>query len=366
MEKLNVLIMDKSIFYKKILAQAVESTGLGVVKHTASNEDLARERLKQGKTDVVLMDLSDPNQFTENQYNLRKEHPGVFLILMAPSGSGTAAKKLLSPDAGVIGFIEKPAVNCAEKSVESIKGRLQGLFTQIMTWKLTSRDSGRALAKPSGQAEAPAKSIQPAPKKRLSGVDLVVMASSTGGPGALEAVCKDLPADFGKPILVVQHMPGELTPKMAQSLDRKCRLPVVEARDGDPVKPGRILIAPGGLHMTLQASAGPEPVVGLESTPPVNGVRPSADVLFRSVASAFRNRRILAVILTGMGSDGTLGLREMKKYCDCYCLTQSEKSCVVYGMPRSVVDAGLSDDAPDISGIAARILQISGRQRLDR
>ncbi len=357
-----MLIVDKSIFYKKILTQAVESTGLGVVKYTASNVDLARERLKQGKTDVVLLDLYGPDSFAATLDQLRKEQPGVLVVLSVPSGSGKDAEKLLSKDKGVIDFIEKPAVSCVEKSIENIKGRLQGLFTQIMTWKFTSRD---------GAAKASTKSIsqmhnhtskqdrQPVQKKRLSGVDLVVMASSTGGPGALETVCKDLPADFMKPILVVQHMPRELTLKMAQSMDRKCRLPVVEARDGEPVKPGRIFIAPGGFHMTLQPTASLEPVVRLESTPPVNGVRPSADVLFQSVATTFRNRRILAVILTGMGSNGTLGLRELKKHCQCYCLTQSERSCVVYGMPRSVVEAGLSDEVGDISGITARILQVA-------
>lgn len=365
MKKLNVLIVDKSIFYKKILGLAVENTGLGVVLHTASNASLAQERLEQGKTDVVLLDLSGPDPAAEELAGLHREHPGVFFILMVPPGSGISIKKKVSMARGIVDIIEKPAVNCAEKSVERIKGQLQGLFTQIMTAKFTSSDKGdRAVPDPprpeqSGAAEENRRYLH---KRRLSGVDLVVMASSTGGPGALEVVCREFPAGFNKPILVVQHMPAELTGKMAQSLDRKSSLPVVEAKDGHPVKPGHIYIAPGGFHMVLHPSGSPGPLIRLQSTPPVNGVRPSADVLFRSVASACRGWRILAVILTGMGSDGTAGVEEMKKHCRCYCLTQSQRSCVVYGMPRSVVEAGLSDAEEDIGAIPSRILDIaSGR-----
>lgn len=365
MEKLKVLIVDNSIFYKKILSQAIESTGLGHVEHTASNGALALERLQQRPTDVVLLDLFAPKMNgTEILETIRKEHPGVFVILFNPGGSNDPAA-MRALEMSVLDVIQKPPVMDAEKSTENIKHQLQGLFAQIMTRKYTS------LSPNVSHFSGPTKPVSHSPsvparqtkkKKTLSGVDLVVIASSTGGPSALETVCKSLPMDFNKPILVIQHMPVELTKKLAQSLEKKCSLPVFEAKEGDLVKPGQVMIAPGGFHMTVQPATTSDNVIKLDSTSPVNGVRPAADVLFRSVANAYRGQRILAIILTGMGSDGMLGVEEIKKTCDCYCLAQSEKTCTVYGMPKSVVDAGLSDEVIDLNAVPNRIVQIaSGR-----
>lgn len=362
MEKLNVLIVDNSIFYKKLLTQAVESTGLGLVVHKASNGSLALERLKQHKTDVVLLDMFIPGtDGIETLRIIRKEYPDVFVVISGAAGSHSAAQSLRALNMGALDCILKPTVADAEKSVENIKKQLQGLFTQIITRKYTNRGNSAAVSPaPGSQAvcyqQAPA--IRTAPKNFLSGVDLVVIASSTGGPSALDTICKSLPESFNKPVLVVQHMPPELTQKLAQSLGRKCKLPVLEAGEGDPVRPGRIMIAPGGFHMVLQPGNSSSLVINLESTPPVNGVKPAADVLFRSMAVNCRGRRILAVILTGMGSDGMLGVAEMKKTCDCYCLAQSEKTCVVYGMPKSVVDAGLADAVDDLQSIPDHILDL--------
>lgn len=364
MEKLKVLIVGSSLFYKNILTQAVEKTGLGQVERTASNGVLALERLKQHNTDVLLLDLfaSEP-QGIEILESIRKEYPEIFVILFG-TGSTKADNLKTALEKGALDLIQKPSVTGAEKSVENIKNQLQGLFTQIMTRKYTA---GGSIGPTPGSEPAklttcrPKSSVKPPKKKMLSGVDLVVIASSTGGPGALEGFCKYLPADFHKPILVVQHMPAELTKNLARSLSKNCRLPVVEAAEGDPVKPGQVMIAPGGFHMTLQQE-NDVCLIKLEDTAPVNGVKPAADVLFRSVANVCRGKRVLAVILTGMGTDGLSGVKEMKKTCDCYCLAQSERTCVVYGMPKSVVEAGVSDEVTDLETIPARLLQmVSGR-----
>ncbi|RJQ77325.1 MAG: chemotaxis-specific protein-glutamate methyltransferase CheB [Desulfobacteraceae bacterium] len=357
MEKLKVLIVDNSIFYRKILSRAVAETGLGQVAHTASNAVLALERLEQHETDVVLLDMSIPGmKCLETMEKIRKEHPAVFVVMLSAGSAKKTADTIMALEIGAWDFIPKPPALNAEKHVENIKNRLQGLFAQIMTRKYTSPAADVLTVAESAPA------YRPAPKKQLSGVDLVVIASSTGGPAALEDIFKNLPAAFNKPVLVVQHMPAGLTKKLAFSLNKKCQLPVIEAAEGDPVKPGRVMIAPGGFHMTVQPGSNGDIIIKLASTPPVNGVRPAADVLFHSVAANCRGKRILAVILTGMGSDGLSGIEEMKKTCDCYCLTQSEKTCTVYGMPKNVVDAGLSDRTEDLNAIPARLLQIvSGR-----
>jgi len=364
LEKLRVLVVDDSSLDKKILVQAVESTGLGQVEHTASSGPIALERLKQRSMDVVLLKVLMPEvKATDTLEVIRKEYPHICVIMVSDGEADSAADTVKALEMGALDFILRLPEVDPEKNVVKIKNHLQGLFTQIMTVKYTSSITPAGTvaepARPAFYAPA-APTEQVAGKKALSGVDLVVIASSTGGPVALETICKNLPAGFSKPVLVVQHMPAEFTRKLAQSLDKKCALPVVETEE-DLVKPGRVMIAPGGVHTTVIRS-GSSKVIKLKATPPVNGVRPSADVLFRSVARAYQGERILAVILTGMGSDGVSGIKEMKKTCDCYCLVQSEKTCVVYGMPGNVVSAGLADEVEDLNMIPSRLLQIvSGR-----
>lgn len=145
---------------------------------------------------------------------------------------------------------------------------------------------------------------------------------------------------------------------MAGALDLQAPLTIREGAEGMLIRTGEILIAPGGFHM-MAAGGGGINKVSLTTSPPVNGVRPAADVLFGSVAETYRGARILAVVLTGMGNDGTQGVRMLKLSCDCYCLVQSEKTCVVYGMPKSVYDAGLADEIVDIDAIAPRIEQLA-------
>lgn len=189
-------------------------------------------------------------------------------------------------------------------------------------------------------------------------VDLILIASSTGGPNALEVVFKELSGDIKQPILVVQHMPAEFTKLMSESLDRKSALEISEAKDSEVLRGGHAYVAPGGLHMTLKGRDNAK-FIRLENTPMVNGVRPAADVLFSSIAKNFPKLKVLVVVMTGMGSDGMKGIIDMKASCECYCITQSEKTCVVYGMPKSVFEKGLSDETADLKDIAQRINRIA-------
>ncbi|MBC9783604.1 chemotaxis-specific protein-glutamate methyltransferase CheB [Heliobacterium chlorum] len=365
MEKLKVLVADDTLVYRKILAHAVESTGLATVEFTASNGLLAMERIRHNKLDVALLDMFMPEMDgLAVLEQIRKEHPQIAVILISGRGPDNASATVRALSLGALDFILKPEESDANKSMEKLKSQLQALFAQIKIKKLSSIKESATLT-----SEQTQKTLTLAPpvakertatslsinQKKFNGVDLVVIASSTGGPVALEKVCQQLPANFPIPVLIVQHMPAEFTRILAQSLTRKCQLPVVEAGEGETVRPGKIMIAPGGLHMTVQPGKGASKAIKLSNSPLVNGVRPAADVLFESLAQGFKRERILAVILTGMGNDGLRGVTEMKRHCDCYCLTQSEKTCVVYGMPRSVVEAGLSDEAVDIEEIAPRI-----------
>ena len=170
-----------------------------------------------------------------------------------------------------------------------------------------------------------------------------------------------LPEKLGIPILVVQHMPPNMTGILAESLGKKTKLSVREAVDGERVLPDVVYLAPGGKHMSVTRKKNNrnlrEPlVINLNDDPPENSIRPSADVLFRSMAEHV-NGIILCIVLTGMGSDGTAGVSLMKQK-GCYCLTQSKETCVVYGMPKSVDEANLSDEKVPLKGLANRILDL--------
>jgi two-component system chemotaxis response regulator CheB len=190
---------------------------------------------------------------------------------------------------------------------------------------------------------------------------MVLVASSTGGPAALERVFGGFGKNFYKPVLIVQHMPPDFTRVLAESLDKKSDMRFIEGKDGDGIRAGQAILAPGGYHMEIAKGNQAAKKICITSGNYVNGVRPAADVLFKSVADEYQGARILAVILTGMGSDGLEGVRELKKKCLCYCITQSEDSCTVYGMPRSVKESGLSDEVLDIEKIAERIVKITGQ-----
>jgi two-component system chemotaxis response regulator CheB len=191
-------------------------------------------------------------------------------------------------------------------------------------------------------------------------IELVAIGISTGGPNALRTVLPKLPADLGVPILVVQHMPEGFTAEFARSLDRVCELEVKEAADGDLVKAGRVLIAPGNKHLSVEKRSLAS-VARVTTADPVNGHRPSADVLFKSVAEQVGNRA-LAVIMTGMGRDGARELGSIYA-AGGITLGQDQATSVVYGMPKVAFDAGYVHRQVSLQDMASTIARLIGEQR---
>jgi two-component system chemotaxis response regulator CheB len=191
---------------------------------------------------------------------------------------------------------------------------------------------------------------------RLAGAtkpEMVLIGVSTGGPNALARMLPAIPGNIGVPLLIVQHMPPVFTQSLAESLSAKCAIRVREAVHGEKVEPNTAYIAPGGRQMRLQPAPDGSKLLQITDDPPENNCRPAVDYLFRSAASHFPGRS-MAAILTGMGSDGTLGLRLLKRH-GCFSIAQDEASCVVYGMPKAAVDAGMADVVLPLDSIAARI-----------
>jgi two-component system chemotaxis response regulator CheB len=362
-DKLRVLIVDDSLIYRKILTAAVEAGGLATAVQTASNGVIALERLTQQHFDVVLLDQLMPEMTGLETFTvIRDKYPDMAVIMISDCTKENASVTVRALEMGALDFILKPSDASPDRNMEIIKNHLHILFAQIKIKRSTAnviKSSPGGLGYPeSGAIKNPAFGRE-RKKTRLKKVDLIVIAASTGGPVALEQICSLLTADIKQPVLVVQHMPAEFTRVLAESLAKKCLLPVSEGSEGAFAKDGEIIIAPGGYHMIIRESDDNRRQIRLEETGYVNGVRPAADVLFRSIADVYSGMDILAVVLTGMGSDGTAGIRELKQKCNCYCITQSEATCIIYGMPKSVRDAGFSDEEVDLENIAKRMQQIA-------
>ena len=192
--------------------------------------------------------------------------------------------------------------------------------------------------------------------KRQGKSEIVTIGISTGGPNALARMMPMLPGDLGVPIVIVQHMPPVFTRSLANSLNAKCALTVKEAQDGEVILPNVAYIAPGGKQMKLVASAdGLNRLIKITNDPPENSCKPSADYLFRSVADYYVGRST-AVIMTGMGSDGTRGLQVLKQK-GALVIGQNEASCVVYGMPKAPAELGLIDVVAPLDKIAGEIVK---------
>ncbi len=187
----------------------------------------------------------------------------------------------------------------------------------------------------------------------LNRPEMVLIGVSTGGPNALAEMLPSLPANIGLPVFIVQHMPPLFTQPLAESLNSKCQIAVKEAENSEIAKANHAYIAPGGKHMRLKAELNNQIRIEITDDPPENNCRPAVDYLFRSAAHHFPGKS-LAIILTGMGSDGLLGLKLLKRH-GCFTIAQDESTCIVYGMPRAVVEAGLADEILPLSAIAGKI-----------
>lgn len=191
---------------------------------------------------------------------------------------------------------------------------------------------------------------------------IVAIACSTGGPSALQSVIPFLPKNLDAPVLLVQHMPRGFTRSLADRLNELSQLQVKEAQEGELIEKGMVYVAMGGMHLNVVCRRDGRHVIHYSDEPAREGVKPCANYMYESLAES-RYSRIVCVVMTGMGADGTAGIRKLKKEKDIYTLTQDETSCIVYGMPRCIVRAGLSDREVPLEKIAQEIVRCVGVQQ---
>jgi two-component system chemotaxis response regulator CheB len=341
MHNLEVLVIDDSKIYQKILHGSIRDTGIALVKDFALTKEAGLHLINTNKYDVILIDVNieslEASEMVKHIMDVDETLKIIFISCFENDGTDVEIATLKE---GIAGHIIKPLdKGYSENQLEMTK-KLKQLFIKII-------DEKRMYTKSENLEVRKIRRKKATPIFK-DGIDLIVIASSTGGPKALDVFFRDLDSQIGVPILIVQHMPVGFTKSLAASLSNRSKLKFVEGNDKLIIRKNQGIFAPGGKHMKVMTDKMDIQRVIIEDGELVNGVKPAADILFMSVAKEYEGANILAIVLTGMGRDGLEGIKMLKSKCNCYCVTQSKESCVVYGMPRSVDEAGLSDERIDI------------------
>lgn len=356
-----VLIVDDSGFFRRRMTEMLSADPRLEVVGTANDGAQAVEQVSKLRPDVVTMDIEMPvMDGIAATRRIMATTPTPILMFSSLTTDGAKAT-LDALDAGAVDYLPKKFEDISRDQDEAKRQLCERVYA-IGSNKRAARPQRPAPAAPTAAAR-PAAAAAAAPPRPANGTmpparrgqyRLVAIGTSTGGPVALQQVLTKLPGNFPLPLVLIQHMPGSFTPAFAQRLNQQCAIEVREAKDGDELKPGLALLAPGGKQMVLDQRAGRTTVRITESDPGQN-YKPSVDVTFTSVARIFPGQA-LAVVLTGMGADGREGARLMKQG-GSGVWAQDEASCVVYGMPAAIVDAGLADAVLPLSEIGAAISQ---------
>jgi two-component system chemotaxis response regulator CheB len=330
MRKIRVLIVDDSVVIRRLLTDILKDDPEIEVAGTAPNGKIALAKLPQLNPDLVTLDIEMPElDGLGTLPELRKAYPKLPVIMFSTLTERGAKATLDALALGASDYVAKPAnVGSVSAGIETVKAQL---LPKIKT--LCSQ------LHPSAAGRTPVmKRVTPS-RPAARSCDVLLIGSSTGGPQALGAVLAQLSADFPVPIAVVQHMPPVFTRHLADRLNQMCALHVSEAVAGDDLEPGRVLIAPGGMHLELQRVGCAVKAV-LHDGPQENSCRPAVDVLFRSGAQVYGSG-CMSLVLTGMGTDGLRGAQEICSVGGSV-ITQDEATSVVWGMPRAVTEAGLA------------------------
>lgn len=357
---LRVLVADDAILFRRVISDALTSFPGVEVVGSAPNGKLALQKVRELQPDLLTLDLEMPETDGLAVLDaLREAKERVAVIVVSALTRKGGAMTLRALEKGAFDFVTKPEGASQEESraavCRELAPRLRALEHRLAVRNILRSPVAPAVA-PAGRVATDLAAISGrmsrlgAPTQRP---ELVLIGVSTGGPNALARLLPQLPRDLGVPILIVQHMPPLFTQTLAENLNAKSAISVREAAAGDVLAPNTAYIAPGGKQMRITAGAGGSKVIQVTDDPPENNCRPAVDYLFRSVATQFPGKS-LAVIMTGMGNDGTLGLRLLKRQ-GCLVIAQDEASCVVYGMPKAAVEAGVTDLILPLDSIAPRI-----------
>jgi two-component system chemotaxis response regulator CheB len=352
-----ILIVDDSAVMCRLLRAVIAADAELEIVGTAGDGATALAFLERHRPDLILLDVEMPVMDGLVTLKQLRRHGHKMPVIMCSSLTQSGARVTIEALAsGASDYVAKPAGQTSRE--EAIQALAQELLPKIHA--LTATAPPQPLLPPAVRPICPV-AVEAETQPIGAPVSLVAIGVSTGGPAALDQLLPALPSGFPLPVLIVQHMPEVFTGPFAERLNRRCAVRVQEAREGDAVQPGSILIARGGWHMEVAALGRPgaPPSIHLTQDPPENHCRPAADVLFRSAAKVYGSG-VLGVVLTGMGSDGLAGCRLIRGQGG-GVIAQDQATSTVWGMPGAVIQARLANRVLPLPAIAPEIVRIAGR-----
>lgn len=352
--KKNILVVDDSALMRRVICDIINSDDTFQATDVCRDGLEAYEKLKTRSYDGVVLDVNMPRMDgLELLDKLQKEHIKSNIVMVSTTTTKDADVTILAMERGALDFVTKPS-NVIEAKGEVFKNELLNILNAVLKTERTRSLERKAPVKP---VVTLARS-NPSAGKRFKN-KIVALACSTGGPKALQSVIPYLPANLDAPMVLVQHMPAGFTNSMANRLDEISRIHVKEAQEGEILKKGTVYIAPGGRHMEVKKCPDGSHKIAFNDMPPIGGLKPCANITYDSLRTCGFDQ-VVCVVLTGMGADGTNGILELSKSKPIYTIAQDANTCVVYGMPKSIVETGLVNEVLPLTEIANSITKNVG------
>ncbi|SFP91497.1 two-component system, chemotaxis family, response regulator CheB [Lachnospiraceae bacterium XBB1006] len=394
--KKNIMVVDDSALMRRVMCDIINSDSSFEVVDTSRDGQEAYEKILMRQYDAIVLDINMPRMDgLELLRKLKKEKIKVTVIMASTLTVKGAKETVESLELGAFDFVTKPgnvieakgndfatrllkmlrlalrvdspiperkSASVVEKQPVKEERAARSFFTRTVPkvtgsarkqqQPVTSQVDAKPQAKPARQgATAPT-----ADRSSIrSGNKLIALACSTGGPQSLQKVIPLLPAEMDAPMVLVQHMPAGFTKSLAERLNELSKVTVKEAEEGDILKKGHVYVAPGGKHLTVAKRADGTHSIHLDDSPAVGGLKPCADLMYDSLTNCGYDE-IVCVVLTGMGEDGCKGISKLMKSKPVYTISQDEATCVVYGMPRAVAEAGVSNKVVPLQNVASTII----------
>ena len=352
----NILVVDDSALMRRVICDIIDSDERFHVQERATNGLEALELLSKNTYDAVLLDVNMPRMNgLELLKELQKRKIAVKIMMVSTDTSEGAKTTLDALELGALDFVQKPgsAMDCRS---EEFKEKLLRTLSAVVNSRMPVFEKAFTREK----METSRKVVELVSRKASSvtGNKIVALASSTGGPKALQSVVPRLPANLKAPVVIVQHMPAGFTASLAERLDSLSEIHVKEAKEGDVLQAGTVYLAMGGKHLNILTS-GEKYTIHYSDEPSREGVKPCANYMYESLENS-QYDQVVCVVMTGMGADGTKGILSLKRKKKLYVIAQEASTCAVYGMPKSIVNANLADQVVPLEQIAQEIIMNVG------
>lgn len=363
--KKNILVVDDSALMRRVVCDIINSESNFQAKDTCRDGLEAYERLKKTKYDAVVLDVNMPRMDgLELLKKLQEENIKTKVIMVSAITTEDAEETILALERGAVDFVTKPNV-ISEVRGESFKRELLEVLKTVL---ISSERDKKSKTKGKSRftlwmghhdTVRPFVSADFIRLKPTGNNKIIAIASSTGGPKALQSVIPFLPKNLDAPVILVQHMPIGFTKSMAEHLNEVSAVEVKEAENGEILKKGTVYVAPGGIHLEVINCIDGNHKISLNDMPAIGGLKPCANITYNSLINCNYDE-IICVVLTGMGADGTNGILSLGHHKPIHVISQNAETCIVYGMPKAIEESGVVDEVVPLEKVAETIVKNVG------